>query len=77
MTPDERRLRARIAAHARWKTCPDRRAATAPARAAFMDKFEIEVDPDGVLDFEERQIRARHALAEHMARLQLRRHQCA
>ena len=49
MTPGERRLRAQLAAHSRWSRTPDRSAATAPARAAFRDRFERQVDPDGIL----------------------------
>jgi hypothetical protein len=58
VTPDERTLRARIAAHrqhAQGKTN------TAPARAAFLDRFEREVDPDGTLPPDERARRAEHA----------------
>lgn len=41
----------------------------APARAAFMRKFEDEVDPDRVLPEEERARRAKFALRAHMIRL--------
>lgn len=54
MTPSERVLRARLAAytmHARYDT----RETTAAARAAFLDRFEHEVDPDGTLSAAERQ----------------------
>lgn len=70
MTPAERTLRARLAAHtlhAQGKTN------TAPARAAFLAKFENQVDPDRVLPEAERQKRADHALKAHMAGLRLRR----
>lgn len=56
-----RRLRAQAAAHARWAHTADREAATAPARKAFIDRFEREVDPDGVLDPVERARRAASA----------------
>jgi hypothetical protein len=38
-------------------------------RAGFMAKFEREVDPDGVLDQDERERRAKIALELHMTRL--------
>lgn len=59
----------RIGAHVRWSRETDRAAATAPATAGFMARFEREVDPDGVLDPRERAIRADHARKAHMARL--------
>ena len=72
MTPTERTLRARLAAHARWKRSEDPVAATEPARAGFFARFEDEVDPDRVLDPAVRATRAHHALCEHMTRLRLR-----
>jgi hypothetical protein len=73
-TKAERSLRARIAASERWAATPqaERRAATAAARAAFADRFERQVDPDGVLAPEERARRAEHARRAHFARLALR-----
>jgi hypothetical protein len=75
MTPAERTLRARLAAHARWKRCEDPVAATSAARAGFFARFEDEVDPYRILDPAVRATRAHHALCEHMARLRLRRYQ--
>ena len=49
LTASERSLRARMAAHARHAQIDDPTAATAPGRKAFMDKFEKQVDPDGLL----------------------------
>ncbi|HUP17436.1 MAG TPA: hypothetical protein VM848_15455 [Acidimicrobiia bacterium] len=72
LTPEERRLRARMASHAKWAQVRDPAAATTPARKAFMRRFEIEVDPNGVLPPEERARRAEHALKSHMARLALK-----
>lgn len=69
MTHEERKLAARIAAHDRWARVPDRAAATAPARAALMAKFERQVDPDGSLPPDERAKRAEHARKAHFARL--------
>jgi hypothetical protein len=42
------------------------------ARAAFLRRFEIEVDPEGLLSPGERQERAQAALRAHMARLALK-----
>lgn len=47
-------------------------AAVAPARAGFLRRFELQVDPDGSLHPDERAKRAHHALKAHMARLALR-----
>ena len=69
MTPSERTLRARIGAfslHALGLTN------TAPARCAFLSKFEREVDPDGVLSEEERQRRAMCARKAYFAKLGLK-----
>jgi hypothetical protein len=72
MTPEQRSLRARIASHASWAKTEDPRARTAPARSAFFDRFEREVDPDGVLDPADRRRRAEHARKAHMQRLALK-----
>lgn len=58
LTPTERTMRSRIAAHrmhAQGKTN------TAPARRAFLDRFERQVDPDGILAPEVRARLAMHA----------------
>jgi hypothetical protein len=70
MTPEQRALRARIAAHTRWSR-EDPREGTAAARAAFNDRFEREVDPDGLLPRDERQRRAECARKAYFARLAL------
>jgi hypothetical protein len=44
---------------------------TAPARAAFLSRFEREIDPDGVLDPEERARRAEHAKKAYFLKLAL------
>ena len=70
MTPAERSLRGRIGAfslHAMGKT--DTRA----ARAAFMGRFEKEVDPEGVLPEPERLRRAELAKRAYFSKLALRR----
>ena len=71
MSAEERELRARLAAHA-MHARNDSRAVTANARRAFLDRFEREVDPDGVLPVAERLRRAEHAKQAHMLRLALR-----
>src|SRR5690348_5690113 len=68
----DRTLTARIAAHTRWAHEPDRSAATAPARQAFADRFERDVDPDGKLDPVERATRAEHARKAHFLRMAAR-----
>lgn len=72
MEPNERALRARLAAHTRWALEPDPAAATAKARQVFMDRFEREVDPDGDMDPVERARRAKSARKAHFTRLALK-----
>ncbi|MGH7643585.1 MAG: hypothetical protein ACRENX_11370 [Candidatus Dormibacteria bacterium] len=48
--PEVRRASARLAAFTRWSSEPDRSAATAPARSALLERFNREVDPEGILD---------------------------
>jgi hypothetical protein len=71
MSPAERRLRAQLAAHVMWSRAPDPTAHTANGRAAFLARFEREVDPDGRLDPEERRRRAGHARRAYFTRLAL------
>jgi hypothetical protein len=54
-------MRARLAAHQLHAGIRDAAAHTAPARAAFLSRFEREVDPEGVLESGERARRADHA----------------
>lgn len=70
-SPSERKLKAQVAAHAKWAGEADRSAATAPARLAAERRFELEVDPDGVLPPAERARRAEHARKAHFARMAL------
>ena len=65
-------LLGRIGAHAKWANCDDRTAATAPARAAFLDRFEQQVDPDGALAPAERARRAESARKAYMLQLALK-----
>jgi len=71
LTPTERKLRAQLAAHTSWANTTDRSARTAPARAALLERFEREVDPDGTLDPAERAERAESARRAHYARMAL------
>lgn len=71
MTPAERVLRARLAAHSLHARVRDETAHTAPARRAFLARFERQVDPNGELPVEERQRRAEHARKAYFTRLAL------
>jgi hypothetical protein len=68
---DDRVLRARIAAHVLHAQITDETEHTAPARAAFLSRFEREVDPQGVLEPEERARRAEHAKKAYFLKLAL------
>ena len=68
--PSEMALRGRIGAH-RLHARYDSRETTAPARAAFLKRFEREVDPDETLPEAERLRRAESARKAHFARLAL------
>lgn len=65
-------LAGRLGAHTSWANTTDRTARTAPGTQAFLDRFEREVDPDGVLDPQERGIRAQHARKAYFLRLSLK-----
>jgi hypothetical protein len=69
-SPAERSLRARLAAYA-MHAQHDTRRTSANGRAAFLARFEADVDPDGRLDPEERRRRAEHARSAYFARLAL------
>jgi hypothetical protein len=71
-TAAEKSLAGQIGAHAKWAQTTDSTAATAPARQAFNDRFEREVDPDGTLPPEERARRAEHARKAYFLRLALK-----
>jgi hypothetical protein len=68
----DRILRARIAACTRWSHEPDRRAATAPARAGLELRFVREVDPDGRLSPQELARRVKSARQAYFSRLALK-----
>lgn len=66
------RLRGRFGAYESWAKTEDRTARTWPARKAMLDRFEREVDPDGVLSPQERAKRAEWARKAYMHRLALK-----
>ncbi len=72
LSPEQRSLRGRLGAHALHARVSDPQAHTAPARQAFLERFEREVDPDGVLTPEDRARRAEHAKQAYFLRLALR-----
>ena len=62
-------LRARVAAYTKWANTSNPSAATAPARASFLARFERDVDPAGTLPAPERARRAEYARKAYFARL--------
>jgi hypothetical protein len=66
----ERSEQNRIAALKRWGRT-DGAAGTEPARKAWLGKFELEADPDGVLTPEERSVRAQRLRRAYMRQLAL------
>lgn len=71
LTSTDRVLRARLGAYA-LHAQRDGRETTAAARIAFLARFESQVDPDGVLDPDERRRRAEFARRAHFARMAIR-----
>jgi hypothetical protein len=71
LTPEQRVLRARMAAY-RLHATHDPRETTRKAREAFAERFEREVDPDGVLPPAERARRAEAARRAYFTGLALR-----
>ncbi len=71
-TAAERSTLARLAAHESWAATSDRTARTAPARAAMLARFELQVDPDGILAPAERAKRAESARRAYFTRLALK-----
>jgi hypothetical protein len=63
-------LRGRIGAYSLHAT-HDPKETTKPARAAFMARFDLEVDPDGILPEVERARRAEMARKAYFAKLAL------
>ena len=70
--PGERVLVSTLAAHTSWARTPDRPARTAPARAAFDERFLNVVDPKRELSEDERKRRAASARKAYFARLTLK-----
>lgn len=71
LTPAERSLRAKLAAHTLHASV-DSRVHTEPGRAAFLARFEKQVDPTGILDPKERARRAESARRAYFAGLALK-----
>lgn len=71
LTPAQRVLRARMAAHTSWAHTADRAARTRPGTDAFALRFEREVDPDELLEPAERALRAESAKRAYFQRLAL------
>jgi hypothetical protein len=69
MTPEQRRLRAQIAANARWSKYMAREDQAALARAAIFARLERQVDPGGNLPTDHRARLVRAAARELSARL--------
>lgn len=69
LTPEQRSLQARIAAHTRWAKTHDRTKAAIAGHDALLARFEREVDPDGKLTSEVRTQRAHELYRAHMLRL--------
>jgi hypothetical protein len=74
LTPEQRSALARASAHALHAKV-DPVAHTAPARAAFLSRFEREVDPDLELTPAERSRRAEHAKKAYFLKMAVRREQ--
>jgi hypothetical protein len=70
VSPGEQSLRGRLAAHI-LHARRDPRETTAKGRAAFLARFEREVDPAGELDLSERRRRAEQARRAYFIRLSL------
>lgn len=72
LTPEQRAMRARIGAHTSWANTVDRSERTAPARRSFLERFERQVDPEGVLPEKERRRRAESARKAFMLSIALK-----
>jgi hypothetical protein len=72
LTPQQRSLRARLAANTQWSREPDRAGRMAAARKAAEDRFERQVDPDGTLAPEVRAELAASARRAYMQSLALK-----
>jgi hypothetical protein len=69
MTPEQRRLRAKIAANARWSQPMARADQADAARAAMIRRLEAEVDPEGQLSPSDRAVLVASAARRLSAKL--------
>jgi hypothetical protein len=69
MTPEQRRLRAKIAANARWMRPMARADQALAARNAIHARLDHQVDPDGILPGDQREILIRAAARRLSAEL--------
>lgn len=80
MTPEQRRLRAKIAANARWARPMARADQADAARSAIFTRLERQVDPAGTLSPDQRatlvRAAARRLSAELNAARARKRHAC-
>jgi len=72
MTPEQRKLRAQLAANTRWSRERNRGEATRVARDKFNQRFDDEVDPNRELDPQLRSKLAENARTAYFKRLALR-----
>jgi hypothetical protein len=69
VTPEQRRLRARVAANARWSRYMAREDQAYAARTAIFARLEREVDPDNRLSPDQRAMLVKNAARSLSARL--------
>jgi hypothetical protein len=69
MTPEQRRLRAQVAANARWSRHMAREDQASTARLAIFARLEREVDPQGRLSPDQRAVLVRAAARRLSAQL--------
>jgi hypothetical protein len=69
LTPKQRTMRARMAAHVRWAKSKNPHEDTRPGRDAFMERFRREADPESLLPEAERERRAKHLMKAHFTRM--------
>lgn len=78
MTPEQRRLRAQIAANTRWSRPMARADASEIARSAFYDRLAHQVDPENKLPPAERErlvLAAARAFSARLNSAKARKHQ--
>ena len=73
LTPEQRKIRAKIAANSRWARPGSREEQAEAARRALLDRFARQVDPAGVLPEAERERLVASALRAHSQRMHLAR----